>query len=106
MPTHSDSDYTRMKKIALLLDIMDYCRNPLGKLYKECEILLSNFSIDRSLRRRDAAARHKPALTERVQAPYGQGEVQRQARFGPVHIDASNFVDAIHTIEQGIAMHD
>lgn len=32
--------------------------------------------------------------------------MQREARFGPVKVDGRDLVDAVHTVQQRIAMHD
>lgn len=89
---------------------MDNIRESLGNMYKECPaafivVLQRIRSPPHRSRIRPSAECHR-MLTEGQESANRQRQVQSQARFGAIEVDAGDFVNAIHSIEQCVTMHD
>lgn len=89
-----------------LQELMDNLIDGLGKLYNERVLSAATGPGTRRKLLRGHRVRRKRRSSEGQQSAYRQRKMQRQPRFRPAQIDARDFIDAIHAIEQGIPMHD
>ena len=73
-----------------------------------CSLSFVNSGVERGVRVSLLGPRtgFRRRLTERQEPANRQRQVQSQARLGAIEVDPGDFIDAIHSIEQGITMHN